>query len=201
LIEWPIRIKDTISWILLLRISQSFVSKIFTGISLSVFFLSHTEQFAFFRNVDLTFKVMMCGGLAFLIGYVVVAVYVPSEFRETMSVNDAVVRQKNIEYYRSFVNRIDMLESMIARTNKDFPPDLSRDPLQFAEISVKRARESTSENWKETSAALYLADLNLRQYDNFSGRMLALICLTIGLMSSVYSTVFGLLQVLSGWHS
>jgi hypothetical protein len=200
LIAWPSWLKDKISWVLLLRISQSFVSRIYTGISLSVFFLAHTERFSFFRSADLTFKIMMFGGLAFLIGYVVVAVYVPSEFRETVSVNDAIVRQKNIEYYRSFSSRIDMLESMVSRITNELPPDMSKDPILFARISAKRARETTADNWKETSAALYLADLNLRQFDNFAGRMLAFFCLSIGLLSTTYSTLYGIFEVFSGWR-
>lgn len=200
MIYWPAGLKDRISWVLLLRISQSFVSKIFSGISLSVFILSHTNKFYFFQNADFSFKIVIFGGLAFLLGYVVVAVYVPSEFRETLSVNDAVLRQKNIEYLRSFRSRIDMLESMVSRISNETPPDMSDDPLIFAKLSTKMARQATDSSWKETSAALYLADLNLRQFDNFRWRMCAFSLLTVGLLSTIFSTLSGMFEIFGNWR-
>ena len=194
--------RDRANWPLLQRIANSFLSKIMTGTSFAVLILSnlksmHLQQFF---NTG-SFQLTITGGLFFLVGYILVTIFIPPEFRASGSLNEVVMNMKNIEFVEFFNNRREMLSNLVNRIKSAPPFDMSGDPIKIAQITLDRCKNIKATDWKDYSASLYLADLNLRQHDKPRTRMLAAGCLFIGIELATYSTIAGAAKIVYHWFA
>lgn len=121
------------NWPLLQRIANSFLSKIMTGTSFAVLILSNLKSMHLQRFFHTgSFQLTITGGLFLLVGYILVTIFIPPEFRASNSLNEVVLNMKNIEFVEFFNNRKEMLSNLVNRMKSAPPFDMSGDPIKFA---------------------------------------------------------------------
>src|SRR3954464_2954756 len=85
------------SWVQLSRLRNSFLSKALTAFSLATFGLSNFGGILHSIGVDISpLRYMFIGSILFLVGYVIVTIGTPVEFRETGDVFDIADKMAKI---------------------------------------------------------------------------------------------------------
>lgn len=184
------------SWPKLIRLRESFISKIVTSFSISTFIIANfIDIIKLFELSPWRLWSLFIGSALFISGYIAVGFLRPSEFQE-VRMNEDIVRDMLTISDVNYVNgRVIMTRNLVKRMSSRWPCILSRSHIDYVIKSAVNASKMTE--WDEKLAAvLYHADLSVRQFDHPEHRVVCLILLGAGLIAIAAPTGFSVFEIL-----
>lgn len=160
------RLGDHTNWVSISRVSNSFISKATLAFSLSTFVLANfSDVLGSFGIHFVQFRLLLIGAILFMIGNIWVGITIPNELRGATSLDEIVFRMLRISDWHFYKSRHKMTATLVGRISGKEPFDLPEGPLRYARDQI--AAPPNKDTWRENeaAAALYHADLTLRQYD------------------------------------
>jgi hypothetical protein len=188
-------------WVLLSKVCNSFLSRAMAALSLTTFLLTNVvlpAQRLHFAFGFWQIKTVFFGAMLFLIGYLVVTIWTPQEFRGTSDVPEIVDRMLNLSDFGFFKSRLDMTTSLMQRIQGGSRSNWFPAPMLYVGNQIKLAKDKSENDWKKSARSLYHADLSLRQYDRPVARVIALFLLIPGISLLLFPTVISVGKVLLG---
>ena len=189
------RLGSQANWLALSKICEAFISKVTLVFSFTTCVLGNFESILNILGAGhWRFQMLFLGAVLFLIGHVWVRTRVPEELRGALSLDAVVSRMIRLSNFDFFSERRRMTEALITRISKRKPFDMPEGPLQFAQGQVSVTKNLRTWDERE-AAALYHADLVLRQYDRPKERLIGLILLIGGITLLFIPTVLSFMRV------
>jgi hypothetical protein len=183
-------------WLSLNRISQSFLAKGVTILSLTAFVLANFPWVeSALGNSGWRIQALFMGSLFFVIGHVLAAAKAPPEFNGRSEATQIVAEMLVLDTKEFFEGRRLMLEQLVKRFKLRPPFDLPNGPLQLAELELKESADSPNP-FKDHSRGIYHADIQLRQFDKPRVRLSALVLLGFGMALMLVPTVLNVFRTL-----
>jgi hypothetical protein len=183
------------SWIQLHKLRSSFLSKAITAFSLATFGLANFAVPLNNLGMDLSrLKLMFVGSTLFLLGYVLMIIRTPAEFQDKAELHEIVDHMLKIGGFEFFSSRLNLIQSLIKRSVGKGDLGQINGFLQYATAQASVADTKTLQNWQESAASLYHADLALRQYDRSYSRLVALFFFIIGLLLLLIPTLISVVR-------
>lgn len=190
------------SWVQLARLRNSFLSKALTAFSLATFGLSNFGEPLHRIGVDISpLRWTFVGSILFLIGYIIVSLRVPPEFRETGDVFEIADRMSKIDSLEFFKSRLRMTNSLLDRISRRRHSGQLNAPIEYARQQVLIAKSKNEKDWEDGAINLYHSDVVLRQYDRPFGRALALSFLFVGICILLSRTTIAAVKAILGLFS
>ncbi len=187
------------SWIQLANVRDSFLSKATTAFSVATFGLSNLAKPLGAIGFDLrNIRLLFVGSMLFLVGYLIVAVRLPLEFRGSRSLDEIVERMFRVHTYVFFNSRLKMTASLLkCFEGKDDIPWL-RGPIEYTRSQIAAGANANNNNWHNSARGLYHSDVVLRQYNRPAARITALLFLAVGLLMMLVPTLFSVFRAMVG---
>lgn len=184
------------NWLALSRLTGSFLSKALAAFSLATFCLANLGDLLTSLGIDLgRLQRLLAGSVLFLCGHVMVALRAPEELRGARTIDELVARMLVISNFAQFESRRLLTKAMVTRLSAKPPGDIPDGTLTFASDSATKA--DTIKAWDQSeAAALYHADLTLRQYDRPWQRWLAFSLISLGLALLLLPTAEAIVQIM-----
>lgn len=186
-----------IGWVSLNRVKNSFIGKILTVFTIGSFTLANFSGPMNLLHVDTTItKLVFVGSIAFLIGYLMITIWMPLEFRAGPEMLSIVGDMKKIESFDFFKSRRTLLSNLYNRLSEHRPFDLNNDALKAIKGRIDKYNSVAETGYESSSASLYQADLLLRQFDRPVIRVLSATFLGIGLALISIPTAKNLVRII-----
>jgi hypothetical protein len=170
-------------WLSLNKISQSFLAKGVTILSLTAFALANFPRVeALLGSSGWRIKALFIGSLLFVIGHSLAALRAPPEFGGRSEATHVVAEMLVLDTRMFFDGRLQMLRELTAAFGSHPPFDLPQGYLQLAQSAITEASgvPPTGDDFKNYSRNVYHADIQLRQFDGPIARYSALLLLGLG---------------------
>jgi len=193
--SFPDALRGKASWLLINRITTSFVSRSIFTLSLSIFVLANFPVLLELTGSEWVFQASLAGAIIFLAGFAYSSLMLPAEFIGVASIEQTVARIWSVRTTRLISSRLTMLENMLRRLEAESIPDLPDEYVIFARLATADYNLEASE---DNARQVIHADLNLRQFDAFRARLLSLFLLTIGAFLVLLPILISFMTVLLG---
>jgi hypothetical protein len=180
-------------------LSQSFVSKSITVISLTGFILANVPILQdFMPHTSGRLRILFVGALLFVIGHLVALIKAPPEFQGRAEAIAIVADMLVINSPASYASRYEMFESLVARMMNEPPPDMDEKHIIHAQQTLAANPSNVQEivALQHSAASVYHADIVLRDFDAFHARAFALAFLAAGSVLMLLPTMLNVLQVI-----
>lgn len=186
------------NWLAIARLRSSFLSKATTALSLTTFALSNFTKLFVLLDIDpWRLRLIFCGALVFLIGYLLAAWRSPPEFKTATALDEIVSRMLVVSDFQFFKSRRWLATVLVEEIGTNRPRDLPRGYEDF--LTERIAETAALQHWDEREAAtLYYADLNLRQFVKPRSRYLALLFLGAGCLLLLIPTLDSIVRIVFG---
>jgi hypothetical protein len=185
------------SWLYLNKISQSFLAKGITILSLTAFAFSHLPWMnTILGSGSRRIEMLFVGSLIFVVGYFVAALKAPPEFNGRSEATQIVAEMLVLDTYFFFSSRRQMLRHAVDSFSTLTPFDMPIGYLQFANHALAESDKATPDNWKNYSRDVYHADIQLRQFQGPRIRLLALVLLGLGTILMLLPTGLNVLSTI-----
>jgi hypothetical protein len=185
------------SWLSLNRISQSFLAKGITILSLTAFAFAHLPWMqTILGSGSNRIEMLFFGSLIFVIGYFVAISKAPPEFNGRGEATQIIAEMLVLDTYFFFDARRKMLLQAVGTFEANAPVDMPIGYLQLAKRALSDSQDASSTDWMNYSRDVYHSDIQLRQFQQPRSRFIAFGLLVLGALLMLLPTVLNVLSTL-----
>ena len=186
------------NWVVLSRLRNSFLSRAITALSLSSLVLGNLLEVFARTGIDpFTLRLTFAGSLIFLLGYLMIGLWIPPEFGQQGEIYDHVKRMKEIADSDFVTSRLAMSNNLLERVNTWRSLQPPKPLIDFLTTTTSILKEKDSGFSDEEMAALFHADLSLRKHDSPARRLIAASIMMIGVACLALPTLRNVVKAIA----